>query len=600
MKRSLRMDLRSFNRQTKEHAHDIHREALLLLCGDYSNAPFVPELRSKIIACNYFDESSVIDLIRYADSLVETVYPNAALHFAANQFAALIRKYPFPVKTLTGLAEEAAWKKFQDTEAKCSSMNEIFSSETSVYEAGVSSDVLMRMRSFIEFVLGTTLTINDIWDKCDFGPGASVGLSGSATNKKRKLLSSWSVSPSALDYARCTLKSHSQFLELLLKPDDAICDDYLNTFNTEFYKRIDVVDYNKLTFVPKTTMVSRSIAVEPVLNSYLQKGVDELMRARLRARVRLDLADQESNCKMALIGSFDKEDAFCTIDLSSASDSISINLVRNLLPPDWFYLLDRIRSKSYMYKGNTYVYSKFCSMGNGFCFPLQTLLFAAACHAVGAGEPNVDYRVYGDDIIVRKRVFEDVIALLAQLGFKTNSSKTFGQGPFRESCGKDYYNGADVRPVILDYALDNIQALFKFHNSFYRSITCLHCGTRIQDLLLNRVPIRFRLVAPDYSDVTDQAFRVGRYTHHFLASKFTRYDQKLWCMSWMQLAVSPVPDHNTYGRDQREVGIAYLYGALSGSQSRNTFVHRRKSVTNIRKVAYGGSSSTWTPPARLR
>jgi len=599
MKNSLRMDLRLFNRNLKKQSHEIHREALLLLCGDYRDYEFVKQIKELIVNLDYTSLESVKQIISFADCLVETVYSDAALHFAANQFAALIRKYPFPVRALKTLAENAAWDKFQESEAKCSAINEIYSSETSVYEAGISSDLIARMRAYIEFVLGTDLSINDFWDKCDFGPGASVGISGSATNKKRKLLSSWSVSPNALDYARCTLKAHPQIMELLLDPSEAVSDDFANTFDTVFLSRIDTVDYNKLIFVPKTTMVSRSIAVEPLLNSFLQKGIDQYMRERLKRLARIDLSDQEKNCRMALHGSFDKEDAFCTIDLSSASDSMSSNMVKMLLPPDWFYLLDRIRSKSYQYKDKVYPYSKFCSMGNGFCFPLQTLLFAAACHAVGAGRTGEDYRVYGDDIIVRKPVFESLIELLAQLGFSTNKSKTFGSGPFRESCGKDYYNGADVRPVILDYALDNIQSLFKFHNAFYRSVVCLHCGTRVQHMLLHRVPERFRLVAPDYSDVTDQAFRVGRYTHHFLASKFTRFERSSWCMSWLQIMTSPVDDRSNYGRNMREVGIAYLYSALSGSSSRNTFVHRRLSVTNIRRVAYGGPGSTWTPPVRF-
>jgi hypothetical protein len=302
---------------------------------------------------------------------------------------------------------------------------------------------------------------------------------------------------------------------------------------------------------------------------------------------------------MAWEGSFDETDSFCTIDLSSASDSIATEVVRNLLPPNWFYLLDRVRSKFFRYNDEVKPYHKFCSMGNGFCFPLQTIIFLAACHASGAGKPGIDYRVYGDDIIVRKSVFESVIALLAQLGFDVNKDKTFGSGPFRESCGADYFSGVDVRPVYLDYTLASVGEIIKFHNASFRSLTCEVFLEGARLLLFERVPLRLRLVAPDYSDATDSAFRVERSSPSFLASPFTKYSTKTWSMCWLEYEANPWEDRSNYGFSQREVGVTLLYGALSGSPSRKTFLVRRNTTTKIRRKTGSGATSMWLPPAHL-
>ena len=56
-------------------------------------------------------------------------------------------------------------------------------------------------------------------------------------------------------------------------------------------------------------------------------------------------------------------------------------------------------------------------------------------------------RVYGDDIIVPVDMMEPVAAGLEAFGLRVNSSKSFGTGRFRESCGGDYYEGVWITPV---------------------------------------------------------------------------------------------------------------------------------------------------------
>jgi hypothetical protein len=155
----------------------------------------------------------------------------------------------------------------------------------------------------------------------------------------------------------------------------------------------------------------------------------------------IDLSNQTRNQELARIGSITGE--FATVDLSAASDTLAYNVVPLLFDIEWFNFLRSVRSQGYsLYEGNRETYHKFSSMGNGATFTIETLVFAAACFAVG-GRSSL---VYGDDIIIERDCADRLIALLAFLGFLPNEPKTHTKGPFRESCGKSWFEGVDVTP----------------------------------------------------------------------------------------------------------------------------------------------------------
>lgn len=92
----------------------------------------------------------------------------------------------------------------------------------------------------------------------------------------------------------------------------------------------------------KNAKTDRPICIEPHLNMVLQKMYGGVISKRLQ-RFGIDTRTQHSvNVKLAKSCSIDGQMA--TIDLSSASDTISSELVRNLLPDDWFNTLNNIRS----------------------------------------------------------------------------------------------------------------------------------------------------------------------------------------------------------------------------------------------------------------
>ena len=237
-----------------------------------------------------------------------------------------------------------------------------------------------------------------------------------------------------------------------------------------------IVTGNGIFTVPKKTEIDRCCAKEPDLNLALQRSIGLYMRSQLLT-VGITLSDQTRNQRLALRGS--RYDNLATIDLSSASDSIATSLVKFLLPPDWFHVLDALRSKQgVLPNGDTLLWEKFSSMGNGFTFELESMIFYCLTKATLDYERSCGLRsigtisVYGDDIICPTVVSDNVIAVLSGCGFSANLDKTFTRGPFRESCGKHYYNGIDVTPIYIKSDLDDIFRLIWFVNRLRRWSYC--------------------------------------------------------------------------------------------------------------------------------
>lgn len=226
-----------------------------------------------------------------------------------------------------------------------------------------------------------------------------------------------------------------------------------------------VVKGNRLSFVLKDNTISRVINTEPPLNMFFQLGLGERIETRLKRKFQIDLSTQpDINRRLAYLGSL--TDDIVTIDLISASDSMALPMMRRYTPPSFFAWLELLRSPvSTLPTGEELELNMVSTMGNGFTFPLQTAVFCCVVSAAfdmdhtkrvnnplsvnifDKREPN--WGVFGDDIIVPKRIASRVLRLLKLLGFTPNADKTFLEGPFRESCGFDSWKGSDVRGVYL-------------------------------------------------------------------------------------------------------------------------------------------------------
>lgn len=578
--------LRQLNRTLKEGCGSNYFRLLELVVQDHSHHQYLSGFLEALAS------RDLPRVWREADSLSAQVHAGATQHFVANQIAAIVKKYPWDPSEVQMDPKDNAVRTFLSSEKRCRLLNKKFALLATLRNP--EQYFLNRVRGFIEYVIGKSPDLLSIYGNCDFGPGASLGCNGDATSFGRKVsCDRLTVTPGAISDAFNAWFLHDQLRDrFLLKKEystayTVVCVDQERA-SQQFRDNMLMIQHNKVSFVPKTAKTHRAIAVEPLLNTFLQKGADVDLRAKL-LRIGIDLRDQSKNCHMARSGSLDNSDeGFATIDLSSASDSISIGLCREVLPPDWFNLLNRWRSPSYIIDSSCPVrYEKFCSMGNGFCFPLQTLIFVAIAFASGCGKPGVDFRVYGDDIIVRKKFFSEVVRNLRFCGFKTNASKTFSTGPFRESCGSDWYEGEDVRPYTLDHKLDSLESLFKIINLSRRSFRTSQFFSPAYQFLVELIPVDFRFWRP-FPGNPDTGIDPLDYQPRY--SKYARLRKGLNCYEWLELAVRPKQD--LHGVPNWGVYAA----ALRGHDSSCLFTFRRRTKTSFRYVASSGAVSSWAPP----
>jgi hypothetical protein len=225
--------------------------------------------------------------------------------------------------------------------------------------------------------------------------------------------------------------------------------------------------------VPKNAKTGRFICYEPHLNIAMQLSVGKWLRRRLLTRCGIDLDDQSINGALAVEGS--KTGRLATIDLSSASDTISRELVKFLLPEEWYHLLNRLRSRQTFWPDTKlwHVNLKFSSMGNGFTFELESLIFYAIAWAsmkhTHSVQPFTSGRlqnlsVYGDDIVVDKRSYSTVVMALESAGFRVNNKKSYVHGLFRESCGMNAFAGFVVNPPRIRAGQRGLSLVVSFHN----------------------------------------------------------------------------------------------------------------------------------------
>nr|UJQ85803.1 MAG: hypothetical protein 3 [Leviviridae sp.] len=227
----------------------------------------------------------------------------------------------------------------------------------------------------------------------------------------------------------------------------------LALLESEHRHGLALVKGSNLSTVPKNRNTKRTICTEPTINMFYQLGAGRIIEGLLKRSFHIDLSTQpDINRGLARLGSIDGR--FATIDLSSASDSISSKLVKDLLPRSEYNTLDLIRSKFYKHDQVYKPFHLFSSMGNGFTFPLQTLIFAACVKAVYRyhfGTCSSKVNVFGDDIICHKEVYDTLTSFLNYIGFSVNLTKSYNDGLFRESCGSDFYKGHNVRGVYLKH-----------------------------------------------------------------------------------------------------------------------------------------------------
>jgi len=240
-------------------------------------------------------------------------------------------------------------------------------------------------------------------------------------------------------------------------------------FNGEIRKELDFVEPGSETpvrviTVPKTLKTPRVIAIDPTAMQFAQQSLLAAIRSALLEDGFLSsvigIDDQTPNQEMARRGSLSGD--LATLDLSDASDRVSNQHVVAMME-DFPFLLGAVqasRSTKADVPGHGVIrLAKFASMGSALCFPIEAMVFMAIILLGIERELNTPFtlesvkdfkdqvRVFGDDIIVPRDMVLSVVDELSTFGCKVNIGKSYWTGRFRESCGKEYYDGEDVSIV---------------------------------------------------------------------------------------------------------------------------------------------------------
>lgn len=245
----------------------------------------------------------------------------------------------------------------------------------------------------------------------------------------------------------------------------------------------DKVFTSRLKFVAKDYKTSRSICMEPTSVMWAQQGVRRVLERAISEGPlsrHVTLKDQSQNQFASFLGSLGF--GLDTIDLSSASDSVSWELVKAIFPARILKHLHATRTRTVRINKSapSVEVKKFAPMGSALCFPTQCIVYSALTLYLGmcefyqlrwdrpgilaerdieayyyqshdlAGRDSrkmIPFRIYGDDIACDQRVTPSLVIALTSLGFEVNVEKSFmGDSAYRESCGAHHFRGHDVTP----------------------------------------------------------------------------------------------------------------------------------------------------------
>jgi len=283
---------------------------------------------------------------------------------------------------------------------------------------------------------------------------------------------------------------------------------------------------SKLISVPKTQKGPRLIAAEPTSHQWCQQSVKSFLETSVASTVlgsAINFADQGTSRNAALVASQTGKHA--TIDLSSASDRLSLWCVERIFRSN-FSLLKALHSARTRWLVNNIdkkqprfiKLRKFASQGAAVTFPVQTIVYAiVSIGIVLADKTRVcdftryspgdirdacqEVQVFGDDIIIPSHLTGVLIEVLQYLGLRVNTSKSFSEGNFRESCGMDAYAGHDVTPAYLRHIgsptqPESICSLVACSNNFFKK-GLFHASEFIQKHAMGLFNLKIPVVGVD-------------------------------------------------------------------------------------------------------
>lgn len=382
------------------------------------------------------------DVVSEATRLAESSLADGGFeaYAALRQVQSLVKKTIGWYSVSPSDRRATAIDRYLQCEETCRETNErLRADRDSPSQHNAAAKVLNLAKTKVRSVLGelTETKYLSCLAKADFGPGAPY-LQDETWGDNRsvyyKACGSQTVTREALGHMRLALELNDGWKDLLVTSGAGYA----------------VVDEGEVTSTDKSADIDRVIEKQPSILVWLQKGAGSMM-ADLLLIIGVDLSTQARNHRAARKGSLDGKTA--TVDMKSASDLNADALVEWLFPASWYtFLRDLTVRWGKLPGGELHQHHMFSTMGNATTFPIECLVFYSIAWAscVIAGEDTRSIRVYGDDVIIPVGALGLFFETLLYCGHQPNVEKTKVWGPFRESCGRDYVYGIDVRPVYLD------------------------------------------------------------------------------------------------------------------------------------------------------
>lgn len=280
-------------------------------------------------------------------------------------------------------------------------------------------------------------------------------------------------------------------------------------------------DFLLMRVVPKTASSVRLVWPEPAVNAYCNRllGIS-LSRCINSTHLHLASAAKEHR-SIAKESSIDGK--FATCDFSSASDLIALKLSEWLAPPLVAQFLRFSRLGNYKVSDDAPVETIECTatMGCGFCWEWETVVFYTFLQSIRDLHfdyeqiPNLSLRAFGDDLIYPSEMHQHVLKYASVFGWIVNKDKSFASGPFRESCGGDYHNGLNVRPVFSKNLLGTTVERMRLYNRIVEDHGEEPKSSFLRSLLIKLVdytPENQRLFGPShYGDAVFHSSHISKY-----------------------------------------------------------------------------------------
>lgn len=237
---------------------------------------------------------------------------------------------------------------------------------------------------------------------------------------------------------------------------DINMSDWISEFDHDTYMWLFMnyaQNISRLSCVPKDLEKSRVINIEECWRTTAAGPISDMLVKQCYERTSgaINLFNNEPSRSLAVLGC--RGGKFGTTDMSAASDSLSVEIIRSVFPQPFVDIVDHLRSHVTIVNDEAIKLNVFTLMGSRFTMAIQSLLYWAVYNVAADYVCTFGNRsrllhtctVYGDDVNGHSDVCQTYCDIMTCLGWSVNYDKTYFSnqdldlpsfvGRYRESCG---------------------------------------------------------------------------------------------------------------------------------------------------------------------